>query len=584
MTAVTDAATTIAWTILQGAWLAALLAVIYWIGIARNAVRPEWRARCAMSALIALSLASAVSAVVTWRSLRVAEPGDRGTAVATALIGASVSHVAPTASISQQPAPAQSSRGAWSLGRIAVERYMRASYVVAALWLCAVAFLLLRLGWSTWRVTALRRLVRNDPTVDYSSVAQLLGISPAPVVCVTKHVATPCVIGWRRPVVLMPEWATGRVSEAGQRMIVAHELAHVGRNDYRDNVVQRIVEAVHFFNPAVWWLSGSLRNNRELACDLAAIRATRASPIQYAQTLVSLELLRSGQMVPDVSFSGGALLPRVRSLVESSVAVPRRTHRSGTRLAVVAVVAAAFIVLTLRLASAAPVYAATLTVDDDSMETRIRLGRTGVLLSNPSHGAPSRYAGSVCGADVGHVEDRRDVLADGTGTWLVAWRGVQCEVRLQLVGDIEIDLLRGEITRRRAGASLIAAVTRAGGVDSLRVDDSVPRLSPAQRQWLRRVFDDVDAHAGVNAPLVVPRLLSRGGIAHAIDYAGALATPYARWSYLTQIVERSDGHNDTTRQLHRAVDSLRLLPSQQEALHMAIERRVRGLPIGDVRS
>ena len=49
--------------------------------------------------------------------------------------------------------------------------------------------------------------------------------------------------------------------------IIAHELAHIRRGDLWVNLLQRVIEVLLFYHPAVWWLSQRIRVERELCCD-----------------------------------------------------------------------------------------------------------------------------------------------------------------------------------------------------------------------------------------------------------------------------------------------------------------------------
>jgi len=69
------------------------------------------------------------------------------------------------------------------------------------------------------------------------------------------------------------------------RFILLHELAHIRRGDYLVNLCQLLVEALLFFNPAVWWLSRQIRLEREACCDAVAIERSGA-PTEYARTLL----------------------------------------------------------------------------------------------------------------------------------------------------------------------------------------------------------------------------------------------------------------------------------------------------------
>ncbi len=61
---------------------------------------------------------------------------------------------------------------------------------------------------------------------------------------------------------------------------------HVRRADYFWNLIQTAVETLFFFHPAVWWLGGRLRQQRELCCDDAAVQAC-SDPLIYATALLA---------------------------------------------------------------------------------------------------------------------------------------------------------------------------------------------------------------------------------------------------------------------------------------------------------
>jgi hypothetical protein len=105
-----------------------------------------------------------------------------------------------------------------------------------------------------------------------------------PRVFLSRAVSEALVVGFWRPIVLVPAaWASDMplvVLEA----IVAHELAHIRRFDLWVNLLQRLVEALLFYHPAVWWVSRQLRLEREMCCDELAVAAT-GRRVEYAETL-----------------------------------------------------------------------------------------------------------------------------------------------------------------------------------------------------------------------------------------------------------------------------------------------------------
>jgi hypothetical protein len=69
--------------------------------------------------------------------------------------------------------------------------------------------------------------------------------------------------------------------------ILLHELAHISRQDYLVNIMQGIVEAVFFFNPALLWLSSLIRQEREACCDdLVLAHINRKS--DYLEALLAM--------------------------------------------------------------------------------------------------------------------------------------------------------------------------------------------------------------------------------------------------------------------------------------------------------
>jgi len=127
------------------------------------------------------------------------------------------------------------------------------------------------------------------------------------------RVQVPCVVGWIRPIVLVPASALSGMGPAQLELILAHELAHIRRYDVLFNYLQTLVETLFFHNPAVWWISRQIRIEREHCCDDEA--AVIAGPAVYARALVDLESLRRPEPSFSMAADGTSLLVRVRRLV-----------------------------------------------------------------------------------------------------------------------------------------------------------------------------------------------------------------------------------------------------------------------------
>jgi beta-lactamase regulating signal transducer with metallopeptidase domain len=151
-------------------------------------------------------------------------------------------------------------------------------------------------------------------------------------------VEVPTVIGWLRPVILVPASALTGLSAEQLEALLAHELAHIKRYDYLINLIQTAVETLLFYHPAVWWLSAQIRQEREHCCDDLAV-ATCGDVLIYARALAELEQLRSLAPGLAVAANGGALINRIQRLIGSPA---RASHRFESWLAGVIALATAF--------------------------------------------------------------------------------------------------------------------------------------------------------------------------------------------------------------------------------------------------
>jgi Zn-dependent protease with chaperone function len=104
---------------------------------------------------------------------------------------------------------------------------------------------------------------------------------------VSQSVRVPMATGFFQPMIVIPEWALRDLSVEELRVVLLHEAAHLQRWDDWTNLAQKVLRAVFFFHPVVWWLEGKLALEREMACDDLVVAAT-SSPRAYAQCLVSL--------------------------------------------------------------------------------------------------------------------------------------------------------------------------------------------------------------------------------------------------------------------------------------------------------
>ena len=100
-----------------------------------------------------------------------------------------------------------------------------------------------------------RPLNEGDAPERCRALRKTLGITRSVAVALCDRVGTPVLVGIVRPAILLPPAVLAGCSPQQIEMILLHELAHVRRWDNLVNLVQRLIEALLFFHPVVWWLS-----------------------------------------------------------------------------------------------------------------------------------------------------------------------------------------------------------------------------------------------------------------------------------------------------------------------------------------
>lgn len=188
-------------------------------------------------------------------------------------------------------------------------------------WLSGVLFLSLRFG-AGWLFTRQLKICGVRPVGEelqtrFDGLRKKLGVARPVQLLHSALVEVPTLVGYVKPVVLLPVSAITGLSSAQLEAILAHELAHVVRHDQLVNLLQTAAETVLFYHPAVWWVSDQIRAERENCCDDVAV-ATSGSLHVYVQALMQLEEQRQNPMRLVLAVSGGSLLSRVKRLVNTN--------------------------------------------------------------------------------------------------------------------------------------------------------------------------------------------------------------------------------------------------------------------------
>ena len=163
-----------------------------------------------------------------------------------------------------------------------------AIYLLIA-WAAIASILLARLSVSLWHIAKLRRssTVVDPATLDSALHTVWTEASRRVELRTSEKVRVPSALGFFRPAVLVPTWTLEELPTEELKVILMHELAHLRRWDDWTNLAQKIVKALFFFHPAVWWIEGKLTLEREMACDDLVLAQT-SNPKTYAKSLLSL--------------------------------------------------------------------------------------------------------------------------------------------------------------------------------------------------------------------------------------------------------------------------------------------------------
>lgn len=178
-------------------------------------------------------------------------------------------------------------------------------------WLAGVACMGARACWGWTQAAKLRPVMISAPhpwQALLNALQEKMRMQRAIQLLASARVQAPLVIGWLKPVILIPPSAVIGLDWRQAEMILAHELAHIRRHDYLFNLLQIMVEALLFYHPVVHWISRDARNEREFCCD-DAVMQTCGDRLSYIKALAELAQHRLHASAA-LAASGGALWHR----------------------------------------------------------------------------------------------------------------------------------------------------------------------------------------------------------------------------------------------------------------------------------
>ena len=166
-----------------------------------------------------------------------------------------------------------------------------------AIYAMGVIVMLLRLLMAVWGGQRLRRAAQavDDPVLlaSIQRLARRLGLKVAPLVATCSRVGVSVVVGIVKPMILLPPALVTGMSPDQLEAVLSHELAHLRRFDLLVNLLQRLIEAILFFHPAVWYVSRCVSHERENRCD-DLVMENGCDRLTYADALLRMAEICTG--------------------------------------------------------------------------------------------------------------------------------------------------------------------------------------------------------------------------------------------------------------------------------------------------
>lgn len=195
--------------------------------------------------------------------------------------------------------------------------------IIVLAWFAGAFLFLLRLagaGWYLRQLTANATFIQGEWKIKLATLASRLNIANVISLAESTRIHTPVVVGYLKPVILIPAGMLTGLSAGQIESIFLHELAHIRRHDFLINIIQSCIEVLFFFNPFTWLLSDIVRQEREYCCD-DAVLTHHGDPVAYANALALLEQSRISGLTLGLSLaaSKNQLLTRIKRIMEKSI-------------------------------------------------------------------------------------------------------------------------------------------------------------------------------------------------------------------------------------------------------------------------
>ena len=237
-------------------------------------------------------------------------------------------------------------------------------FIVGA-WFLGIMFFAVRLSGGVWQLHVYKTRQIAEPSDEWQerffAVCEKLKINQSVRFLQSNTIETPVVVGFLKPVILIPASVFLQINPAELETIIAHELIHIRRSDALVNFAQSIVEVLFFYHPCVWWISSVIRREREFAADESVVKILENSHVVYASALANLEAVRqtANQTLPPLATAanGGNLMQRIQKILQKNTGIKQSSSAWSAGLALMFI--SAFMLTVFSFNSGADVNAQT---------------------------------------------------------------------------------------------------------------------------------------------------------------------------------------------------------------------------------
>ena len=212
-------------------------------------------------------------------------------------------------------------------------------WATLAIWAATTLVLLARLALDLHRLTTLVRSAVPAPSMAL----------PGADVAVSPRVAGPMVVGYFRPLILVPPRFAQANSSAHRRALLEHERAHILRHDTSVALAQRLLAALFWWSPALYWINARIDEQREMACDEFAAGAV-GDPALFAKALIVHAHAMVEATEPPLAMAIARHRSRLAHRIQQLLATPPDRPRIATSVAMLS----AFAVTLFGIAIATP--------------------------------------------------------------------------------------------------------------------------------------------------------------------------------------------------------------------------------------